>query len=144
MVFQEQQYWLEHSFILELLKQLPSYVFWKNTECVYLGCNDAFARSLGLASPQDVIGKTDFDLPTAKEESEAYQEDDRQVMRTGEPKLNIEETQTFPDGRRIILLTNKVPLRDKNEKIIGVLGIYTDITKQKMAEQALAEQIEKT
>ncbi len=137
MEVEDQKYWLDRDFIPELLKQLPSYVFWKDTNCTFLGCNDAFAHASGFSSPQEIIGKTDFDLSTTKEESAAYQTDDEDVMRSRKPKLNIEETQTTPDGRQIILLTNKVPLLNKKGEVIGVLGIYSDITERKSLEKAL-------
>lgn len=137
MTSEEARYWLDRDFVSELLKQLPSYVFWKNSECVYLGCNDAFARAVGLSSPEQIIGKSDFDLPVAKEDSATYRADDMEVMRSLKPKLNIEETQTFFNSQKIILLTSKVPLLDRNGKVIGVLGIYTDITERKRLEEDL-------
>ena len=139
MSVKKEQFLLERDFVLELLKRLPSHIFWKNKEGVYLGCNEAFVRSLGLASIDQVIGKNDYDLPTKKEESDAFRQDDQQVMASRTPKLNIEEVQTFPDGRQVFLLTSKVPLFDKNNDVIGVLGIYTDITELKKTQQALLE-----
>lgn len=138
----ENQYWHDHDFIAELLKQIPSYVFWKNKESRYIGCNDVFAKSLGFERPEEIIGKTDYDLPTSIEESNAYRADDLQVMETGIPKLNIEETQTLKDGEQRYLLTNKVPLYNNNE-VIGILGIYTDITELKKTQQALLKSKEK-
>jgi PAS domain S-box-containing protein len=134
---EEERYWLERDFVIDLLKQLPSRIFWKNKNSVYLGCNDVFAQSVGFSSPEEIIGKTDYDLPTTKEESASYQADDKQVMQSLQPKLNIEESQTFPDGRKITLLTSKVPLLNKNGEVIGVLGIYSDITDRKKMEEAL-------
>ncbi len=134
---EEERYWLERDFVLELLKQLPSHVFWKNKESVYLGCNDTFARSLGLASPDEIVGKTDYDLPTTREESNGFRTDDQHVMESRECKLNIEERQSFPDGREVYLLTSKVPLLNKDDEVIGILGIYSEITDRKLAEQEL-------
>lgn len=134
---EEQRYWLEKNFIFELLKRIPTQVFWKNKQGVYLGCNDAFAHSLGLDSPDDVIGKTDFDLPTTEEANETYRADDKQIMDSKQPKLNIEELQTFIDGRTVVLLTSKVPLLDASGKVVGILGIYSDITERKKEEQEL-------
>ncbi len=138
-ITQAQQFWLESDFVLELLKQIPASVFWKDKNSVFLGCNDTFAYSLGLSSPEEVIGKTDYDLPTTKEESDAFRADDKQVIESKKPKLNIEEHQTLSDGRKVILLTNKVPLLDKEKNVIGVLCIYYDITERKKAEEALRQ-----
>ena len=134
---EEQRYWLERDFVLELLKRLPAHIFWKNKEGIYLGCNDAFADALGLPSTEEIIGKSDYDLPVKREDSDAYRRDDKQVMESREAKLNIEEEQTFPGGRRLCLLTSKVPLLDKNNEVIGVLGIYYDITELKKTQEAL-------
>lgn len=134
---EENRYWLEREFVLELLKQLPAQVFWKNSEGVYLGCNDAFARSVGLPSVEEVIGRNDYDLPTKKEESDAYRKDDQQVMASRQPKLNIEEEQTLADGRIANLLTSKVPLFNNDNEVIGILGIYYDISELKRTEKAL-------
>lgn len=136
---EELRYWLERNFVVDLLKQLPSRIFWKNKDCVYLGCNDAFAQSLGLTSPQEIIGKTDYNLPTTKEESDAYRADDFEVMRSRQAKLDIEESQTLSNGTKITLLTSKVPLLDSGGDVIGVLGIYSDITERKKTELALKE-----
>lgn len=131
---EENRYWAERDFLLELLTQLPSHVFWKNTQGVYLGCNRVFYESLGLTSAEEVIGLTDYDLAWTKEESDTYRADDNTVMESKKPKLNIEEPQTLSDGRQITLLTSKVPLLSKKGEVLGVLGIYTDITERKALE----------
>jgi two-component system, OmpR family, aerobic respiration control sensor histidine kinase ArcB len=133
----------DSAFILELLKQLPIHVFWKDREGKYLGCNDLFAHSLGLSSSEAVIGKTDYDLPVRKRDSDAYRKDDREVMESRIPKLNIEEEQTLPGERKAYLLTNKVPVFNKNNEVIGVLGVYNDITERKKTEKALGKALEK-
>jgi PAS domain S-box-containing protein len=133
----QDNYWLSKEFIAELLFRLPSYVFWKDATSVYLGCNHAFARSVGLLDPKDIIGKTDYDLPWTKEESDAYRADDQAVMQSNQAKINIEETQTTRDGNKITLLTSKVPLIDKNGFVMGVLGIYNDITELKNTQNEL-------
>lgn len=130
-----EKYWLNRDFVVELLEQLPSRIFWKDLNGVYLGCNRSFATSLGLASPQEIVGKTDYDLPTTKEQSDAFRLDDQEVMTSRNPKLNIEEEQTLPDGRTITLLTNKVPLFNRDNNLVGILGIYSDVTDRKKLEE---------
>lgn len=142
---EEKRYWLERDFVLELLKQVPAHIFWKDKKGVYLGCNDTFANALGFSSPGEVVGKTDFDLPTTREESEAFRKDDKEVITSKKPKLNIEEEQTLPNGNKVSLLTNKVPLLDRNKNVVGILGIYHDITWQKelfkREKQAIADKV---
>lgn len=132
---EENQYWQDKDFIPELLAQLPVHVFWKNKAGVYLGCNKAFYESLGFSCAEDIIGRTDYDFSSVTSESDIYRADDFAVIETKKPKLNIEEPQTTPSGKKIVLLTSKVPLMSKTGNVIGVLGIYTDITERKALEQ---------
>ena len=133
----EDNYWQEPKFIDDLINQLPAAIFWKNTESVFLGCNKYFANLAGLSSPQDIIGVTDYDLPWGEHEGHLYRKDDQEVMQSKLPKLNIEESQTLSDGRVITLLTNKIPLFSKQNAIVGVLGIFHDITARKEMERSL-------
>lgn len=135
----DEKYWKEKEFIIDLLDQLPYYVFWKNQDSVFLGCNKKFAKSAGLSSPKEIIGKTDYDLPWEKYQSDIYRADDKKVIESRIPKLNAEEPQTSSDGSQIVLLTSKVPLFDHEDKVIGVLGIYLDITERKKMEADLRE-----
>jgi PAS domain S-box-containing protein len=123
----------------------PMRVFWKDRDLKYLGCNPAFARDAGKSDPRDVVGRDDFEMGWA-EWAERYRADDREVMESGRSKLFFEEPQTTPDGRPIWLSTSKVPLRDANREIIGILGIYEDVTERKSLEDALRlrEQYQRT
>lgn len=123
-----------------VLDTIPSHVFWKDLNSVFLGCNYLFAANAGLASPDEIVGKTDFDLPWAEQQAESYQADDRMVIETGVPKLNYEETQYTADGRVIWIRTSKIPLRDADGIIVGVLGTYEDVTALKMAEERILEE----
>ena len=120
-----------------IMNNIPQAVFWKDHNLVYLGCNQAFAEDAGLSSPDEIIGKTDFDMPW-KEQADLYRADDRLVMESGIAKLNYEEPQTTPDGSRTWLLTNKIPVQENGE-IVAVLGMYEDITKRKQAEALLLQ-----
>jgi PAS domain S-box-containing protein len=121
-----------------VLDTIPQRVFWKDRNAVYVGCNKALAEDCGYADPNELIGKTDHATRSA-EMAERYQADDRQVMETGLAKSNYEEPQIRRDGTRGWLKTSKVPLFDKNGKVIGVLGTYEDISERKRDEAALAE-----
>jgi two-component system aerobic respiration control sensor histidine kinase ArcB len=121
-----------------LLTNMPfSHIYWKNSEGVYLGCNEAQAKSLGLSSTQELIGKTDFDLPWERELAHRFWENDREVLTTGQAK-SIEES-TLINGEEAIALSLKTPMKDKNGKVIGILGISVDITNQKRTEKRLIE-----
>ncbi|HZX29943.1 MAG TPA: EAL domain-containing protein [Rhodocyclaceae bacterium] len=119
-----------------VIEHAPVRVFWKDRDCRYLGCNTLFARDAGLENPDDLIGKTDYEAAW-KEQAELYRADDRTVMESGKPKLDYEEPQTTPGGHAIWLHTSKVPLRDENGAVMGVLGVYMDITERKATDVRL-------
>jgi PAS domain S-box-containing protein len=121
-----------------VLDTIPVRVFWKDTGSNYLGCNRPFALDAGLRSPEEIVGRNDFEMSWS-EQARLYRSDDRLVMETGTPKLGYEEPQTAPGGDRIWLRTSKVPLFDAKGDIRGVLGTYEDITVQKRAEEELRE-----
>jgi PAS domain S-box-containing protein len=117
-----------------VMDNVPQSIFWKDRDLVYLGCNQNFADDAGKGSPEEIIGKTDYDMPW-QPQAELYRADDCRVMESGEPVLNYEEPQTTPDGGQIWLRTSKVPLRDARGNVTAVLGAYEDITERKRAEQ---------
>ncbi len=117
-----------------VLDTIPVRVFWKDREGRYLGCNRAFAADAGRATPDEMLGKDDYAMTWAPEAA-LYRKDDDAVMASGEPRLDYEEVQTTPTGGKIWLNTSKVPMRDAQNQIIGVLGTYQDITERKVAEE---------
>ena len=123
-----------------ILNHIPSFIFWKDRNSVYMGCNMNFARSAGFSHPREVVGKTDFDLPWSEEESLFFRKIDQEVMTSGMPQLNIEEPQTIEGGHHRWLLTNKIPLRNSQGEVTGVLGTYEDITERKQMALKLEEQ----
>ncbi len=121
-----------------ILDTIPARVFWKDLALKYVGCNRSFARDAGLAAVEDVIGKDDFDMAWAKQ-SPRYQADEQQLIAAGEPRIGYEESQTNLSGHEVWLRTSKVPLRDPDGRITGVLGTSEDITERRRAEDALRE-----
>ncbi|MCH8286604.1 PAS domain S-box protein, partial [candidate division KSB1 bacterium] len=117
-----------------VMDTIPVRVFWKNLNLDYLGCNKLFAKDAGLNSPEEIVGKNDFQL-TWKEHAELYRANDSQVIDSGKSKLNYEELITTADGNKILLNQSKVPLINQNGKLIGVLGTYEDVTELKKVEE---------
>ncbi len=117
-----------------LLDTIPDFLFYKDLNGVYLGCNKEFAMHLGL-NKEDIIGKTDYDLYDA--ETAAFNiKNDRITLEKGEFYYN-EDRVTYPDGSFLLVETIKVPYRGPEDEIVGVLGICRDITERKKTEEAL-------
>jgi PAS domain S-box-containing protein len=116
-----------------VIAHIPCAVFWKDRDSVLRGCNERFARDQGFNAPAALVGLSDDNLPVSPDEAEWFRVCDRRVMESGEPMPNIEETQTRPAGK-VVLLTSKVPLRDAAGGVVGVLGVYQDITDRKQLE----------
>jgi len=121
----------------KILDTVPVRVFWKDRDLRYLGCNQPFATDSGYTSPAELLGKSDYEMSWT-EQADLYRADDRKVIDTGAIMLGYEEPQTSADSRSLWLRTSKVPLRDENGDIIGVLGTYEDITAEKLAKLELA------
>ncbi|MFP4368301.1 MAG: ATP-binding protein [Candidatus Kapaibacterium sp.] len=119
---------IQYRLMLEsVLEAIPVRVFWKDKDLNYLGCNKLFYMDAGLNSSDAVIGKSDHELPW-KVFADDFRKQDAEVISTGKSKLNYEEKVSIIDGSQIDVRTSKVPLRDQEGNILGVLGIYVDIT----------------
>lgn len=119
-----------------IIENVPARIFWKDRNLRYLGCNTQFAKDSGLSSPDELIGKTDFEMGW-KDRAESYRAHDKAVLESGTSKLDYEELLTKPDGSTIYVNTSKVPLRDESGQVIALLGTYQDITEHKRAEELL-------
>ncbi len=120
-----------------VIEKLPGSIYWKDKNGVYLGCNEFVLKMAGARHEKEVIGKTDFNMPWKK-----YADDlrliDQKVLKT-ELSVEIEESAVLANGQQAIMLTHKVPLRDENGEIIGIIGVSIDITERKQMEALLEE-----
>ncbi len=120
-----------------VVDSIPQAIFWKDRNSVYLGCNKKFAIHAGIESPEDIVGKNDYDLPWKKEETGLYLDADRRVMETDTPEYHIVEQQLQAGGKQAWVETNKIPLHNSRGEVIGILGSYEDITERKLTEEAI-------
>jgi two-component system cell cycle sensor histidine kinase/response regulator CckA len=134
----EEELFKSQQMLRTILDTIPQRVFWKDKNSVYLGCNKPLANDCGFENPMDLIGKDDYATKSAAT-AEMYRADDRDVMETRCAKLNYEEPQVKADGTTGWLRTSKVPLFDKDGKVIGVLGTYEDISERKRLEEQLRQ-----
>ena len=121
-----------------IINTVPVRIFWKDLKLNYLGCNHAFALDAGMAQTEKLIGKDDYQL-IWKEQAKKFRADDQQVIDTGVSKLAYEEQLTGLDGELLWTRTSKVPLCNEQQEIIGMLGIYEDITERKLLKAQLVQ-----
>ncbi|MCX6905858.1 MAG: PAS domain-containing protein, partial [Verrucomicrobia bacterium] len=131
---------LEHERVLlrTLIDNLPVRLYAKDTDCRFVLNNASHIAALGASSQQAVLGKTDFDF-RPRELAERYHADDQQIIQSGQPLVDREEPTVLPSGERGWLLVTKVPWRNSEGKLIGLIGVSRDITARKQAEAALRE-----
>ncbi|HTR43002.1 MAG TPA: PAS domain S-box protein [Pseudomonadales bacterium] len=134
----EKELFKSQQMLRTILDTIPQRVFWKDENSVYVGCNKPLANDCGYESPEQLIGKTDFQTQSAAT-AELYRADDLKVMETGQAKMNYEEPQIKADGSVGWLRTSKVPLYGPDKKAIGVLGTYEDISERKKLEEQLRQ-----
>ncbi len=134
----EEKLYAARQMLQHVINTVPHFVFWKDRDSRYLGCNEAFARLGHGERPEDLLGKSDFELPW-REHADLYRRDDLEVMETQSPKYNIIEPMALEDGGTAWVETSKVPLRDSQGQVIGVLGVFQDITTRRQAEERLRQ-----
>ncbi len=108
------------------IDHIPDVVYFKDTKGRLIMVNQSHAKGLSL-KPQNVVGKTDFDL-FPKKRAERMAKDDLWVMKTGRPLIDKIERATRPDGVDNYVSTTKIPHFDSKGKVIGIIGITRDIT----------------
>ena len=113
-----------------VINNLSQLIFWKDTEGKYLGCNQAFAKANNYEKPEDVIGKTDWELSGKEDEKEYLIFCDRYVLDTQIPLYKNVQSRSKNNGKKIWYETDLIPLTNKNGDVTGILGISQDITPQ--------------
>ncbi|MBN1963859.1 MAG: PAS domain S-box protein, partial [Anaerolineae bacterium] len=127
----------ERNLLRTLIDSMPDYVYAKDTQGRFTLRNEASARNMGAASPEEMVGKTDFDY-YAPDLAEQYYADDMAVIESGQPLINREELGIAADGTPGWLLTTKVPLRDSQGNVIGLVGMGRDISERKRVQIELS------
>ncbi|GLI33620.1 PAS domain S-box protein [Desulforhabdus amnigena] len=121
-----------------VMDNIPQSIFWKDKNLIYQGCNHNFAVDAGLRSPEEIVGKTDYDMVWQKEQADFFRKTDLRVMREDAPQLHIIEPQLQANGKLAWLETNKIPLHDSEGNVMGILGTYEDFTERRYLEELLA------
>ena len=132
----------ERNLLRTLIDNLPDLIYVKDIRSRFVLANKASARFMGASSPDELIGKTDFDFYPQKVASQFYV-DEQALIESGQPMISKDEPNVDHTGAKRWLLTTKAPLRDNEGKIIGFVGIGHDVTERRQAEQALRESEDK-
>jgi PAS domain S-box-containing protein len=128
----------ERSLLRTVIDNIPDSIYTKDLSSRKTLANLSDIHHMGMNSEADVLGKDDFEFYT-KELAKTFVSDDQYVMQTGKPVLNKEEYTVDKNGQKRWLLSSKLPLRDKDNRIIGLVGIGRDITERKKVEETLKE-----
>jgi PAS domain S-box-containing protein len=123
----------DQAYLHTMLDNLPVTIYFKDTLSRFTLINKLQAERFGLSYPAAAIGKTDQDFFTAEHAAQALT-DERYIMRTGEPIVDKEEKETWPDGRVTWASTTKMPLIGHDGAIVGTFGISRDVTENYKAE----------
>jgi len=130
--------WEQHLFN-SLFDTTPDNIYFKDINSCFIRINSPMAKRFGLDDPQEALGKTDFDFFDEEHARPAF-EDEQQIIATGEPVINKEEKEVWPDGYITWVSTTKLPLCDKAGNIIGIMGISRDVTDRKQAEETIEKE----
>ncbi len=133
----EQQLRESQKMLQLVLDTIPVRVFWKDRNSVLQGCNRLFAYDAGFGAVADLLAKTPDEMKTMAAEEEHFRADEIAIMETGTPKLDYEETLTLHSQEPLVIQTSKLPLRNEQGDIFGILGVYTDISERKARERQL-------
>lgn len=120
----------ERQVLRALIDNVPDHMYVKDTECRFLLANVSVARQMGAKTPEELIGKTDFDY-YPRGLATTFFEDEQRVIRTGKAEIDRDEMGLDPQGNTSWVLTTQVPLRDKDGRVTGLVGIGHDITELK-------------
>jgi diguanylate cyclase (GGDEF)-like protein/PAS domain S-box-containing protein len=130
---------LEEGWLRRTFDQVSDYLFIKDRQSRFVMANRTVAVDAGVSSPDELLGKSDFDLhPTAI--AEKFYADEQEIMRTGKPKIDYEEFVYLRDGRRRWVASSKFPLRSASGEIVGVFGICRDISERRQTEDLVKGQ----
>jgi PAS domain S-box-containing protein len=126
----------ERKVLRALIDNVPDFMYVKDADCRFLLANLAVARQMGAKTPEELLGKSDFDF-YPPELAATFYEDEQNVIRSGQAVVNREEKGVDSHGNESEIMTTQVPLRDKNGRVTGLVGIGHDITHLKKAQEEM-------
>jgi two-component system cell cycle sensor histidine kinase/response regulator CckA len=124
----------QHGSLRTLIDNVPDHIFFKDAESRYLAANVVMARLMGVADPDDLVGKTDFDF-ISHDRASRYRADDQAIIESGRPLIDREEFRETAAGHVRWHQTSKLPLYDERGQVVGIVGIGRDVTEHKRARE---------
>ncbi len=130
---------LRHSkaFLQQVIDVMPQAIAWKDYNSVYLGCNQKLVAMAGVQTPNQIVGKTDYDLEWSEFEADFFRYWDARVMHSNQAQLHILKSRQQMNGKTAWLDISKLPLHDRDGQVIGILAVSEDVTERKEATEAL-------
>ncbi len=129
----------ERDLLRTMVDALPDQIFAKDTESRFVFCNQETANVAGKKRPQEMIGKSDFDF-NGRDNAQQFYDAEQQIIDKGEAIVNRQYCRKMEDGGEIWVTSTKVPWRDSDGNIIGIIGMNRDITDLKLAQEALGRE----
>jgi PAS domain S-box-containing protein len=126
----------ERKVLRALIDNVPDFMYVKDAECRFVVANLSVAQQMGAKTPEELLGKTDFDF-YPREVAAPFFEDEQRVIRSGQAEVNREEKGLDINGNVSQVMTTQVPLRDKNGRVTGLAGIGRDITHLKKVQEEM-------
>ena len=126
-----------------ILDAIPQYIYWKDSDLKYLGCNKKYAEINELEDPASIAGKKDEDLPWASQNSEEMLKSELNVIKNNKSEFNKINEWTLKNGNKVIYNINRIPLVKGENEVIGLLTTYENITEKKKIENKIKESEEK-
>jgi two-component system, cell cycle sensor histidine kinase and response regulator CckA len=128
----------EHNLLRALIDSIPDLIYVKDVTSRFVLVNTALARFLGMAAPEEIVGKADLDY-FPHELAAQYYAEEQAILQSGKPLINREESVVNQAGDTRWLLTSKMPLRNREGQITGLIGLGRDITDYKHIEAQLQQ-----
>lgn len=135
----EEQLLSEQNLLKQLLQNIPDAIYFKDQQSRFLKVSQAMNQIYGFDNPDEILGKTDFDLFTKEHAQPAY-DDEQEIIRTGKPIIGKLEKETLPDGGINWVSTTKIPLRNTHGDVIGTMGMSRFVTELKEAQDQLSRE----
>lgn len=131
----------ERNILRAFIDNMPDRIYIKDTNGRFITGNDELIKIMKAGRVENIVGKTDYDF-YPENMAEAFFNDDMEVIKSGKPIINKEESGWSEDGKNIVVSTTKVPVKDNNGEITCLVGLGRDISKQKASENKLIQQSE--